>query len=340
MSASLRTPTCLVLVMCPLLRAQVPALEPAPSPPCFWLEEAFLAGPRLPERVEVNGRIVVVADLVQQARTVGIADDLVARHCLEQLVLTVLRDRLVQQQAWLDDAAYERAYAAYAAPYDSTPFTVEVVATFYKGYPSLECFQQRWRVMESCARSLPKDALDDASLAAEAARSRDLLAGSGIEVELWFHEAAPGEHGQRDFAAARRQALATHAALLAAKGNAPELAADVVAMHLGAGQPILLNQLRQALRESEYTNLLREGVADALFRAEPGQLLAPLRGAYGVYVARVVRKVEGKNKVDPKHEGMRKLLQQMLVQHRFREWVDAALAKAVVRLPQEEAWRK
>ncbi|HZN38940.1 MAG TPA: hypothetical protein VFD82_09060 [Planctomycetota bacterium] len=37
---------------------------------------------------------------------------------------------------WLGDAEYEAAYATYAEPYDTTPFTVKVVATKFKGYPS------------------------------------------------------------------------------------------------------------------------------------------------------------------------------------------------------------
>src|SRR5262249_51814234 len=201
----------------------------------------------------VNGRIVVVADLVRTAQEAGIADDRIARHCLEQLVLTVLREQLEKKKAWLDDDDYKAAYADYAEPYDKTPFTVKVIATRFKGYPSLEDFQQRWRVVESVARSLPKDAFDDKALAAEADRSRDLLSGSGIEVELWFHEAKAGSQGQRDFAAALQKAEATRAAVATAKDGKAALAEDVVHSHLGVDMPVLLNPLRQQLRESECT---------------------------------------------------------------------------------------
>ena len=179
-----------------LVRAQPPAPAANAEPPRLRLEDAFLAG--TPERVEVNGRIIVVADLARQARESGVADDQIARHCLEQVVLSVLQEQLEQKKAWLDDGAYEAAYAEYAKPFDSTPFTVEIIATKFKGYPGLSAYQQRWRVVESVARSLPKDAFDDQALAAEAERSRDLLGGSGIEVELWFHEAAAGEFGHHE----------------------------------------------------------------------------------------------------------------------------------------------
>jgi len=336
LSLSPSTTTCLATVLFTLLRAQAPDPVKA-QPPRLRLEDAFLAGARLPERVEVNGRILVVADLVQEARDAGIDDGHVARECLESLVLTVLREQLERRKAWLDDDAYEAAYSAYAEPYDKTPFKVSVIATRFKGYPSLACFQRRWRVMESCARSLPAEALGEQSLADEAVRSRDLLLGSTIEVELWFHEAAANDNGQRDFAAAHQRALATHAALAAAPagetGRQPELAKDV---QYTLEKSIMINPLRQRLRESEFTTLLREGVAEALFRAEPGKLLPPLRGADGVYVARVVRRAEGKGTVDPKNERTRELLRQLLLQRRFCEWIDDAFATSVVRLQQDK----
>ena len=37
----------------------------------------------------------------------------------------------------------------YRQPYDSTPFTVEIIATRFKGYPCLEAFRSRWRLISS-----------------------------------------------------------------------------------------------------------------------------------------------------------------------------------------------
>lgn len=89
----------------------------APASRQTWLEDAFLAARQLPERVEINGRILIVADLVRAAREAGVADEGIARSCLDRVVLAILRDRLVQTKAWLDDAAHEAAYAEYAEPY-------------------------------------------------------------------------------------------------------------------------------------------------------------------------------------------------------------------------------
>jgi hypothetical protein len=133
-----------------------------------------------------------------------------------------------------------------------------------------------------------------------------------------------------------QQAEATRAAIAAAKDGKPALP-DVVYSHLGAGRPVLLNPLRQQLRESEFTTWMREGIAEALFRAAPGELLPPLRGADGVYVARVVRKVEGDRKIDRLDAPRRGLLRELLVQSLFREWIDTAFASSVVRLPQDAA---
>jgi hypothetical protein len=45
-----------VITSCALL-AQAPTTAAAQLPPRLAIEDAFLAAPRLPERVEVNGRI-------------------------------------------------------------------------------------------------------------------------------------------------------------------------------------------------------------------------------------------------------------------------------------------
>src|SRR5262249_56215869 len=108
-----------------------------------------------------------------------------------------------------------------------------------------------------------------------------------------------GRKGRREWGAAREKGGARGAAVATAKDGKAALAEDVVHSHLGMDTPVLLNPLRQQLRESEFTTWLREGVAEALFHAAPGELLPPLRGSDGVYVARVVRKVEGKGKADP-----------------------------------------
>ena len=54
-----------------------------------------------------------------------------------------LRQELVSKGAYLGDEEFKRRYDEYREPYDSTPFTVEIVATRFKGFPCLEAYRAR-----------------------------------------------------------------------------------------------------------------------------------------------------------------------------------------------------
>lgn len=292
------------------------------------LEATLLGGAPAATALECNGRVVRIRELDPERRVEG-----GPRAALEAFVATLLRDELDRRHAWLDDDAYDAAYAEFAEPYDSTPFTVAVIATKFRGYPSLEVFQQRWRLRESFARTLPETAFDDAALAAEAERSRALLTDATVDVEWWFHPAPVAADGRGDFAAATAVAERTLARL-----RAGEASTDAKAQQSGVeasfahGETLSFNQLRQRLRESEFTTLLREGIADAVFAAKPGEWIGPLRGSDGVYVVRALKRSEPQLRVDLTLEHTQKLVRELVLQRRFAEWIDDVYARAVVRV--------
>jgi hypothetical protein len=285
------------------------------------LEATFLGGAPAVESIEVNGTVLRLADLQRDA-----GGELGPREAMERFVLAVVQAELERRGAWLDDKAYEDAYDEYRKPYDDTPFSVKVVATKFKGYPSLEAFQQRWRVFESLRR-LPRDARDDT--AKEAEQSRDLLVGNGVEIECWQFPAAKQADGRRDFAAA--EAAAT-AALAKLRAGASFEAGESYSRH-GEQTPLQQNPLMQVFREGEYTSLLREPAAAVVMRAKVGELVGPLRCPDAVFVVRVVERTESGKKVDLKFEAQRDLVRQLLEQRQFFAFVDEVLAKAVLRLP-------
>jgi hypothetical protein len=292
------------------------------------LEALFLGGVPAVESLDVDGRIVTMAELRRDAegREIG------PHGALEQFVHRLLRAELERRDAWLDDRAYQDAYDAWAQPYDSTPFTVRVVATQFRGFPSLELFQQRWRSLESFARTLPANTFDDAALTAIAAAQRPLLAHVGLEVEWWAHEAPPQGDERRDFATATAAAEQT-LAHLRADVLPKDLPPGVRHERAGSARPEPLNPLQKRLREGDYTTLLRRGVAATWFAAKEGELVGPTRGTEAVYVARVHRRVEQDTKVDVRDARVRELLTQVLREERFRAWVDEVLARAIVRIP-------
>src|SRR5690606_9285412 len=76
-----------------------------------------------------------------------------------------------------------RRYDEYREPYDSTPFTVEIIATRFKGYPCLEAFRARWRLITSYA-DLIKDEMNDESLQAHADARAAFFADGQVDVSL------------------------------------------------------------------------------------------------------------------------------------------------------------
>lgn len=294
------------------------------------LEATILGGAPAAASFEANGSVIEL-DALHRKLIEEHGAGPAPRLLLERVVLQVLKEELVRQKAWLDDDDYEAAYAEYAKPYDETPFTVNVIATRFKGYPDLQVFQQRWRVLESFVRTLPADAFGDAALAAEAKASRDLLVGTGLTAEWWFHPAAMAADGRLDFATATQQASRTVAALRADAGKVT--LADGVTHEVAGAKPMQLNPLRGKLGESEFTSLLRSGVAEAMMAATPGELIGPLRGTNGVYIARVQKRHEPDRDVDLTDARVRELVVQLLRQRQFEAWVDRVFQAAVLRLP-------
>lgn len=290
------------------------------------IEATFLGGSPAVEAIELDGRLLRPAEL----RRNDAGEDIGARAAMERFVLTALQQELERRHAWLDDETFEAAYDEYRGPYDSTPFTVKVIATRFKGYPDLATFRERWRVFECFRRTLPKDACNDAALAAEAERSRDLLVGTGVEIEWWLHPATQQDDGRRDFATAELAAAKTLQKLRA--GEAVEDPA-VVFSHHGEKSPLLFNPLQNLFGEGDYTSLLREPAAAAVMRAKAGELVGPLRSPTGVLVVRVAKRTEVDRKVDAKNERTKELLRQLRGQRLFLDWVDEVFAKAVLRLP-------
>jgi hypothetical protein len=82
------------------------------------------------------------------------------RAMQEVVVREALRQELVGKDAYVSDEEFQRRYEEYRQPYDTTPFTVEVIATRFKGYPCLEAFRSRWRLITSYGDMI-KDEIND-----------------------------------------------------------------------------------------------------------------------------------------------------------------------------------
>lgn len=248
-----------------------------------------------------------------------------------------LRQELVAKNAYIDDAEFQRRYDEYRQPYDSTPFTVEVIATRFKGYPCLEAFRARWRLITSYADLIKADVTDD-NLQAHADKRAAFFADGQVDVSLIPFQARNPRTGawEPDGMAKAKERCEAAFAVLEKKEqtfdqmlekHAEFFANDDKRGRLGM---LPLNQLKQQLRESEFTQLL-DGFSLAeflFFDAEVGKTIGPIAGADGWFIVRVNSRTPARRKIDVKVERERELVREDYITCRFFDWANEVIGRA------------
>jgi hypothetical protein len=259
------------------------------------------------------------------------------RAMQEVAVREALRQELIAKKVYLDDAEFMRRYDEYRQPYDSTPFTVEVIATRFKGYPCLEAFRARWRLIASYAEMI-KDEITDENLQAHADKRAAFFADGQVDISLIPFQGRnprtgawePGgmdrakERCEAAFAALEKKEMTFDQAL---DKHTEFFSNDEKRGRLGV---LPLNQLRQQLRESEFTQLL-DGFSLAeflFFEAEVGKTIGPIAGADGWFIARVNSRSPARRKIDVKIEREKELVREDFITCRFFEWANGVIGRA------------
>ncbi|MCB9879867.1 MAG: hypothetical protein H6835_19930 [Planctomycetes bacterium] len=259
------------------------------------------------------------------------------RAMQEVAVREALRQELVAKGAYVSDEDFAARYDQYREPYDSTPFTVEIIATRFKGYPCLEAFRARWRLITSYA-DLIKDEITDENLQAHADARSAFFADGQVDVSVipfqgrnkqtgaWEPEGMDRakERCQEVFARLEKKELTFDQAL---EQHTEFFANDEKRGLLGM---LPLNQLRQQLRESEFTQLLDGfSIAEYLFfEAEVGKTIGPIQGPDGWFIARVNSRSPARRRIDVKVERERELVREDYITYRFLQWAGEVIAKA------------
>jgi len=93
-----------------------------------------------------------------------------------------------------------------------------------------------------------------------------------------------------------------------------------------------LNQVKQQLRETEFTQLLDGySVAEFLFfDAEVGKTHGPIQGPDGWFVVRVNARTPSRKKMNVENERERELVREDYLNHRFMEWANEVIARAEI----------
>jgi parvulin-like peptidyl-prolyl isomerase len=90
--------------------------------------------------------------------------------------------------------------------------------------------------------------------------------------------------------------------------------------------------VRQQLRENEFSELL-DGTSVAtflFFDAEVGKAIGPIKGTDAWYIARVNSRTPPKKRMDVKNERDRELVLEDYRSHRFMQWANEVIQKAVI----------
>ena len=259
------------------------------------------------------------------------------RAMQEVVIREALRQELIAKGAYISDEEFATRYDEYREPYDSTPFTVAVIATRFKGYPCLEAFRSRWRLISSFTDMI-KDELNDENLQQHANKRAAFFADGQVDVSIIPFLARSTTSGgwQVDGMAKAKDRCQKLFDRLAAgdltfdkalESHTEFFANDDKRGLLGL---LPLNQLRQQLRESEFTQL-HDGfsVAEFLFfDAEVGKTIGPIEGPDGYYIARVNSRTPARRRIDVKAERERTLVREDYITYRFQQWAREVIANA------------
>ncbi len=304
-----------------------------------WSEIKYASNGLSPEVVlSVNGMDWPTDDAFEFVRPGLFVQDL-DRAMQEVVAREAIRQELVSKGAYVTDEEFQKRYDDYRQPYDTTPFTVEVIATKFKGYPCLEAFRARWRLMTSFY-DLIKAELTDENLQAYADKRAGFFGDGSVSVEIitflardiqtmaWQNDGMPKAKERADavFASLEKGEIQFDEALTK-KGE--YIINDEKRGRLGF---LPLNQLRQQLRENEFSELL-DGVSLAsylFFEAEVGKAVGPLKGTDSWYIARVNSRTPPKKRMDVKNERDRELVLEDYRSYRFMQWANEVIQKAVI----------
>ncbi len=256
----------------------------------------------------------------------------------EVIVREALRQELEAQKAHLSDEAFRKEFDIYRQEYDNTPFNTEVIAVAFKGYPSLEAYRQRWRLMKSFENHIAKEINDDnlkvhaekyARFFADGSTNLDVIQflGRDIKTSGWVPFGMEEARKRCEEAFAAIKAGESFDKILETK--AEFYSNDNEKGRLGSKS---LNQLRQSLRESEFADLLQGyALGNWLFYdAEVGKVHGPLRGPDAWYIARINSRTPARSGVSVQDARTRELVKQDYVTTRFLQWANEVMAKAKI----------
>ncbi len=132
--------------------------------------------------LSVNDRTWDVDEAYEYVRPGLYAQD-IERALAEVVIREVLRQELTARGYYIGTEEFMKRWDIYREPFDSTPFSTTVIAVTFKGFPSLEAFRQRWRLISSF-KDMIADDITDENLKAHGEKFRAFFSDGRISFDL------------------------------------------------------------------------------------------------------------------------------------------------------------
>lgn len=261
------------------------------------------------------------------------------------------KQELQKQNAWIGDEEFQKLFAEHKAPYDQSPFKLEVIATGFKRFPSMDSYMTYFRVLKSYERMIAPE-INDGNLTKHLARANKLLGLSRCNVQMILCSAmdmSTGKWRADGWEYAKNRALEA-SKLLAEKGG--ENWDEVLEQYsefwdppIPVGQPNLNSNLRnkgrigivnrnemlQRIDESEFSMFVEgAGIVDYVFFDQPEGIDGPFKGPHGYYITRVISRTPPTKEFSLSDAAQRDLVVQDYLSMRINTWAQDLLENAKV----------
>jgi hypothetical protein len=301
--------------------------------------------------MQVNGQDILTADVFTEIAPTVDAQEL--EHAQKWLMKVELAAEVMDQMGyWMSDEEFATAYAEEDAKY-SPPFTLEVIARNFKGFPSMEAYRTYFRLKESYRQMIADEFSDEALTRHVERRAGPLIGLATVQPEIIlisafdFEKNEWKENGWED---AYRRAAEVNQRLVDSGGADWSQLLETYSDFWDPPKPttpqpnqpqgdrknkgrfpaLNRNRLLQYLDEDDYT-LFLDGysIGDQIFFGlEEGQIDGPYKGRLGYYFARIVRKTPAPSNKSLGDEDFRTMVESDYLSVRLNQFVQQVFEAA------------
>jgi hypothetical protein len=306
----------------------------------------------LPDDVvlQVNSKDVKTDEIFDLVAS-NLTDERVRQTRLWLAKIEACKQELQRQKMWLSDEEFQTVFQEHKAPYDQSPFKLEVIATGFKRFPSMDAYMTYFRVLESYKRMIQPE-INDENLTKHLTRANKLLGLARCNVQMILCSAmdmSTGKWRADGWEYAKNRAL--EASKLLAEKNGEnwdevlEAYSEFWDPPVPVGQPNMNNNLRnkgriglvnrnellQRIDESDFSMFVEgAGLVDYVFFDQGEGIDGPFKGPFGYYITRVVSRTPPTKEFSLAEPTQRDLVVQDYLSMRVNAWAQDLLENAKV----------